>query len=76
MKDVGEIRRVLKEGETPERMLTAQSLAYTLNQECCDDLIEAAEHDADPAVRLYAIDSLSVLTQQQHAPYSSSLGAK
>ena len=67
MKDVGEIRRVLKEGEAPERMLAAQSLAYTLNRECCDDLIEAAEHDADPAVRLYAIDSLSILTQQQHA---------
>lgn len=60
------LRSVLKDGSAPERMLAAQALGFIPCAEAHEDLAQAAEHDSDAAVRLYAIDSLSIRTGQEH----------
>lgn len=62
----GELRRVLQEGSPPERILAAQVLGFLRSKESGADLARAAEHDADPAVRLYAVDSLAMLGGRAH----------
>ena len=50
----------LKSGSTPERILAAQTLGYLAPWVPAEPLIEAAKSDADPAVRLYAVDALGM----------------
>lgn len=51
----------LHEGQPPERILAAQTLGFVGAQASRDALLEAARSDAEPAVRLHAIDSLGML---------------
>ncbi|MBI1310062.1 redoxin domain-containing protein [bacterium] len=50
----------LKSESTPERILAAQALGYLSPWVPAEPLIEAAKSDADPAVRLYAVDALGM----------------
>lgn len=56
-----ELRTVLRDGSAPARMLAAQAAGLADCQALRDALIQAAEKDPDPAVRLYAVDSLGRL---------------
>lgn len=60
-KSVPVLLKSLKSGSTPERILAAQALGYLGPQVAFEPLIEAAKSDADPLVRVYAIDSLGML---------------
>lgn len=52
--------KTLKSGSTPERILAAQTLGYLAPWVPAEPLLEAAKSDADPAVRLYAVDALGM----------------
>lgn len=51
---------VLQQGDVPARILAAQTLGYLAPDVPLAPLWKAAESDADPAVRLYAVDSLGM----------------
>lgn len=58
----GELQKVLKDGSTYERILAAQAIGFVASNNSAREALEhAAEHDPDPAVRLYAADSLGML---------------
>jgi len=50
----------IKNGGTPNRILTAQALGYLAPHVPYRALLEAAKNDKDPAVRLYAVDALEM----------------
>ena len=50
----------LKDGDTPRRLLAAQTLGYLGPKVPADSLIAAINGDANAAVRLYAIDALGM----------------
>lgn len=50
----------LKDGDTPRRLLAAQTLGYLGPNVPVDSLTTAINGDADAAVRLYAIDALGM----------------
>lgn len=50
----------LKHGDTETRILAAQTLGYLAPNVPRDALLDAATSDSEPAVRLYAIDSLGM----------------
>ncbi|RMG35356.1 MAG: hypothetical protein D6725_12720 [Planctomycetota bacterium] len=52
--------KVLKSGSAPERILAAQTLGFLGPRVPGEPLLEAAQSDADPAVRLYAVDALGM----------------
>lgn len=52
--------RALKTGDGPQRILAAQTLGYLRQEVPPAPLLEAAKNDPDPAVRLYAVDSLGM----------------
>ncbi|GAB4140977.1 MAG: hypothetical protein Tsb009_10550 [Planctomycetaceae bacterium] len=52
--------KTLKSGSVPERILAAQTLGYLAPHVPVDALFQAAKNDPDPAVRLYAVDSLGM----------------
>jgi len=55
------LHEALTSGTPPQRILAAQALGYIANSSSVDALLAAARSDDDPAVRLYAIDSLGML---------------
>lgn len=57
---VPHLLKVLKTGETPQRILAAQALGYLAPHVPREALLKAARSDRDPAVRLYAVDSLGM----------------
>ncbi|MFV1964830.1 MAG: HEAT repeat domain-containing protein [Pirellulaceae bacterium] len=71
---VAEVQRLLKEGSLPERILAAQVWGFMPYDDAADDLVRAAERDVSPAVRLYAVDSLSMLDGQKHQAVFRRLG--
>lgn len=62
-----ELRTLLRNGSTVERLFAAQALGYCGQAEAQADLAHAVEHDAEAAVRLHAADSLGMLGGQAHA---------
>lgn len=50
----------LKTGDAPQRVLAAQTLGYLGKEVPPAPLLDAAKNDPDPAVRLYAVDSLGM----------------
>lgn len=62
-----ELRTLLRNGSTVERLFAAQALGYCGQTEAQADLAHAVEHDAEAAVRLHATDSLGMLGGQAHA---------
>ena len=61
-----ELKRILQQGSTQERILAAQAAGLIQAENCRSQLAHAAEHDTDPAVRLHAIDSLAMLGGDEH----------
>ena len=55
------VRRLLREGDAPQRALAAQALGFLPAQAAREDLMRAAANDEQAVVRLYAIDSLGML---------------
>lgn len=53
--------RALKSESVPERILAAQTLGYLAPDVPAQPLLQAAQSDPNPAVRLYAVDSLGML---------------
>lgn len=62
-----ELRPWLRSDSVVQRLFAAQALGYCGNADAQPDLAHAVEHDADPAVRLHAADSLGMLGGQAHA---------
>lgn len=62
-----ELRTLLRNGSTVERLFAAQALGYCGQTEAQADLAHSVEHDAEAAVRLHAADSLGMLGGQAHA---------
>lgn len=56
-----ELRKLLSSDSTVERLFAAQALGYCGDAGVQADLAHAVEHDAEPAVRLHAADSLGML---------------
>ncbi|MGH7202203.1 MAG: HEAT repeat domain-containing protein, partial [Planctomycetaceae bacterium] len=50
----------LKTGDDPQRILAAQALGYLAPHVPHEPLLHAAQSDKNPAVRLYAVDSLGM----------------
>jgi len=63
-----ELRIKLHEGAPVERILAAQAIGFMPARDCADDLADAVQHDKEPAVRLYAIDALSMLDGKARQP--------
>ncbi|MGM0485505.1 MAG: HEAT repeat domain-containing protein [Planctomycetota bacterium] len=59
--DRGAARQGLADDKAPVRILAAQTLQFLPCREMAAELIDAAEHDEEPAVRLYAVDALGTL---------------
>jgi len=51
----------LQSGESPQRILAAQTLGYLGSKVPAEPLVAALASDADPAVRLYLVDSLGMI---------------
>ncbi len=64
---VPELIKALASDSASVRALAAQVLGYCGNVEAVGALVQAAEHDADAMVRLYAADSLGMLGGDQEA---------
>jgi hypothetical protein len=62
------LRGALVQGAIPERILAAQVLQLIPSRECASELASAAESDADPAVRLYAVDALGMSGGDEYEP--------
>jgi hypothetical protein len=63
---IGDLRRLLKDESPAKRILAAQTLQLVPCQELADNLVEAAGHDEEAAVRLYAVDALGTLDGQSY----------
>mgnify|MGYP001258226273 CR=1 FL=1 len=55
------MRKLLRHEDASQRALAAQVLGYLPARAAREDLLRAAREDAEPVVRLYAIDSLGML---------------
>lgn len=62
-----ELRPWLRSDSAVQRLFAAQALGYCGDAEAQPELAHTLEHDADPAVRLHAADSLGMLGGQAHA---------
>jgi hypothetical protein len=51
----------LRTGDTPQRVLAAQMLGYLGSKVPAEPLVAALKSEADPAVRLYLVDTLGML---------------
>ncbi|MGD9720130.1 MAG: HEAT repeat domain-containing protein [Pirellulales bacterium] len=55
------MRKLLRDGDASQRALAAQVLGYLPARTAREELLRTAREDAEPVVRLYAIDSLGML---------------
>ncbi|MBI3837335.1 MAG: HEAT repeat domain-containing protein [Planctomycetia bacterium] len=55
------VRQLLRDEDASKRALAAQVLGYLPARTAREELLRTAREDAEPAVRLYAIDSLGML---------------
>lgn len=62
-----ELRPWLRSDSAVQRLFAAQALGYCGQTDAQAELARAVEHDAEPAARLHAADSLGMLGGQAHA---------
>ncbi len=67
-KSVGPLLKSLEDGSVAERILAAQALGFLPASSAGEALLRAAERDKEPAVRLYAIDSLGMIGNRNAEP--------
>lgn len=65
--------KTLRIGDTPQRILAAQTLGYLGPDVPVESLIAALKSDADPAVRLYVVDTLGMLGKGAHVDWGEFL---
>ena len=66
----------LRSSDAPERILAAQTLGYLGPDVPVDPLVAALRADADPAVRLYLVDTLGMLGKRAQVVWSEFLQAE
>ena len=70
------LEKHLTDENTPTRILAAQAIGYLAPLANIEKLIEVAKNDADPAVRLYAVDAIGMSGRGEEIPWDEWAGVE